>query len=76
MNRVDTKDLRTRIRRLVGLALKDLETDDLLTLQSGEKTGRPAIQYMATLLEDLDDYEAALPQVVISTRTAQANYLV
>ena len=72
-NRTDSGELRTSIRMLVGLAKRDLETDALLTLQSGEKSARPAIQYLDTLLEDLDDYEAKLPKIIQSTRAQASN---
>jgi len=73
MNRADTTELRMLIRRHVGLALEDLETDEARVSRNGERTGRPAIQSMEQLLEDLDDYEARIPQIVPSTKpTASA----
>ena len=75
MNRTDSTELRMLIRRHVGAALQDLETDELSVLPSGERTARPAMQHLATLLEDLNDYEARLPKVVRSTRPAPDNVL-
>ena len=70
-NRTDSTELRMLIRRHVGSALEDLEHDEELVLSSGERSGRPAIQYLVTLLEDLNDYEARLPQTV-QTQQSQA----
>ena len=75
MNRTDSTELRMLIRRHVASAMLDLVTDEALVLRNGERTGRPAIQHLDTLLEDLDDYEARLPKIVSSTRPSAPTHV-
>ena len=76
MSRVDSKELRILIRRQVDAAIIALENDGQLLLPGGENSVQLVIENMVTVLEALNDYEAALPRQIISTRAAQENQLV
>ncbi len=76
MNRVDSKDLRILIRHRVDSCILALENDGRLLLPDGENVVQHVINSMGTVLEALDDYEAALPQNIRSTRSAEADYMV
>ena len=76
MNRVDSKDLRTLIRRLAVLERERLHQFEVAGLPPGVSDLRRSVTMLDDILEALDDYEAALPTQIISTRTAQKDFLV
>ena len=76
MNRVDSKGVRIRIRRLADSAIMDLENNGKLLSPSGENNAQSTITILVSLMEALDDYEAQLPQIVPSARSQAGNELV
>ena len=76
MNRVDSRNLRTRIRQLTVLERERLHQLEVAGLSPGVSDLRLSVTMLDDILEALDDYEAALPTQVISTRTAQKDFLV
>ena len=76
MNRVDSRNLRTRIRHLAVLERERLHQLEVAGLSPGVNDLRLSVTMLDDILEALDDYEAALPTQVISTRTAQKDFLV
>ena len=76
MSRVDTKALRILIRHRVDSAILALENDGRLLSPDGVNSVQSVIDSMGTVLEALDDYEKALPQIIQSTRSAQEDHVV
>ena len=76
MNRVDSADLRMKIRRLaqseldrLGQLEGDLSLPGAAALQQSANT-------LTSILEALDDHEKRIPQIVQSARSAQEDNLV
>ncbi len=76
MSRTDTTVLRTRIRQLAGSIQRALAATAPLVSSDGVNSVQSAISDTAMLLEVLDDYEAKLPAILPSARSAQADLLV
>ena len=76
MNRVDSKDLRIQIRALAFLERERLHQLEVAGLPPGINALRVSVTILDDILEALNDYEAALPQIVQSTRSANQDQLV
>ena len=76
MNRVDSKVLRTLIRRLAVLERERLHQLEVAGLSPGANDLRLSVTMLDDILEALNDYEAALPEIIQSTRSAETDHLV
>ena len=75
-NRVDSQELRMRIRRLAQSELDRLgQLEGDLSLPGAADLQRSA-NILTSILEALDDHEKRLPQIVRSARAAQEDNLV
>ena len=76
MNRVDSRELRMKIRRVAQLELDRLgQLEGDLSLPGAADLQRSA-NTLTSILEALDDHEKRIPQIVQSARSAQEDDLV